>query len=193
MTVRKKSRRQSAKAQDNFSSKDARSQGSAKRKSKKSKSEIEKLRVATPTNSGLAFLAKEGLVVPDDLDPSEEFVELDLTGVPNGRVGASHSRWAVRHAHALYVLAVTQTKVKRLQRRIRVEKAKYRITHKGGKKFELDDEMALNPKIKKLEDKLVELETHAEIMEALMKGFEDYRNAASREMSRRDSERAQRS
>lgn len=138
----------------------------------------------------MQFLAQEGLIVPDDLDPSEEFVELDLTEASHKGVGAQHSRWAVRQAHALYSLAIHKTKLQRLDRRIRIEKAKYRVTHKGGKKFELDDEMALNPRIKKLEDKKLELEVQCEIIEALTKGFEVYRTAASREMSRRESEHA---
>lgn len=79
-----------------------------------------------------------------------------------------------------------------MQRKLRLEKAKYRIKNKGGKKFELDDEMALDKTIKKIEDKVVSLEIKSDLIEAVTKGFEIYRNAASREMSRRDSERAPR-
>lgn len=45
---------------------------------------------------------------------------------------------------------------------------------------------------KRLEKKMVELEAHAKILDAVIGGYEDVVKAASREMSRRDSERGPR-
>jgi hypothetical protein len=49
--------------------------------------------------------------------------------------------------------------------------------------------MERNKPIKKLLDRIMRLEIEAELVEAVLNGYEDIRNAASREMSRRDSER----
>lgn len=140
------------------------------------------------------WLSQAGLIVPDDLDPSDENVPLDFTGLSDRAVGALHSRFAVRHAHALYVRAQCASEILKLRRKLRLASGAFRI--RRGDEFRTDKalgEAFSRTKVgKKLERALVELETRANILDAVIGGFEDVVKAASREMSRRDSERAPR-
>jgi hypothetical protein len=166
---------------------------SVKKKSRPSNAEGngESLRVATPRNS--KFLAQRGLIVPDDLDPGEENVPLDFTEISDRLVGALHSRFAVRHAHALYVRASVETRLLRLRRKHKIELAKYRVKKADDFKTarELEASFAIGQGAA-IEGRIMELEAKSEIMGAVIDGFESIVKAASREMARRDSERAPR-
>jgi len=108
-------------------------------------------------------------------------------------VGALHSRFAVRHAHALYVRAGVATHLLRIRRKHRIELARFRA--KAGGKFntvKAADEAFSRGSGRKLEGTILQLEIKEEILDALIGGYEDVVKAASREMSRRDSERAPR-
>jgi hypothetical protein len=189
MSVEKKSRRQNVKKRRPSSSKDAPSANSVSKKSKPSNGKT--LRVATPTDSALRVLANAGLVVPDDLDPGEEHVPLDFTQPSSAAIGALHSRFAVRHSHALFVQARTATDLAVVRHELRQAEAIYRARHGDdhGAKWKLDTEMARSKRIGKLRNRVTELEIQLELVKAVTDGYEDLRNAASREMFRRDSER----
>lgn len=193
MTTKKKKKSQSPNVSrpKQRSTKAARSRSSVKMKSRQSR-ENEKLRVATPRTHS-KWLAQQGIVVPDDLDPSEEEISLDFTTLSNGAVGAIHSRFAVRHAHALYVRAGVATRLLRLRHKHRVALARYRSLN--AKRFKTDRELQSafsEEEGSQTEENIMRLEVKSEILDAVIGGFDDIVKAASREMSRRDSERAPR-
>jgi hypothetical protein len=194
MKKKKSSRSQNAKAQEHSISKAAHSQDSAKKKSKKFKDDVENLRVAVPTDSRWRVLQQEGLIVPDELDPHDENVPLDFTQPSNRAIGAIHSRFAVRHSYALYSLAKIRSRLVRNRRELRHKQAIFRARHANDfkNKYSLDDAMENDATIRKLLDRIMKLEVDGELVEAVAAGYEVIRNAASREMSRRDSERASR-
>ena len=190
MKPKKKSRRQSASAQRVSNSKAVRSQGIAKKKSKKLSRQS--LKVATPTDTRLAFLQNEGLIAPDEIASNEDRVPLDFTSLNFKLVGAVHSRYAVRHSHAIFRAAYYRVRVAYLQRDIRLLKAKKRakLSGKYKTKWQLDDALLKDKEIRELEDDLVDAEAKLTVIEALSAGYEDLRNAASREMFRRGVEKA---
>lgn len=159
---------------------------------KKSKPVERTLRIATPQN--IASLAQHGLIVPDDLDPDEEVINLDFTSLSNREVGAVHSRFAVRHAHALFVRAGIASERLRLQRKHRLALGAFRV--RRGSEFRTDraasEAFSATKDGRKLEKAMMEHEIKATMLDALIGGYEDVVKAASREMSRRDSERAPR-
>ena len=142
----------------------------------------------------MRFLASEGLVVPDELDPSAEDVPLDFTQPSSGAIGALHSRFAVRHAHALFVTARIATDLAHVKNSLRQREARFRATYADdfSAKWKLETEMSGDKRIRRLRRRQVELEVQLEMVKALTDGYEDLRNAASREMFRRDSERGPR-
>jgi hypothetical protein len=181
-------RNASARKQSNSSG--AHSGNSAGKKSKKSKSNDERLKIATPQDSKLRALKEAGLVVPEEIPTDEDHVPLDFTSLSNKDVGALHSRYSVRHAHAIYQMALLAAEIVRRKRDSRIEEAKFRVIHQGEKKTDVDAMMEDDEKIVKHRDRLAVLEARAEIMEAVAQGFDDLRNAASREMTRRIGEKA---
>ena len=189
MKPEKKSRRRNASVRKASNSKVVRSPGSAKKKSSKSK---ETLTVATPTDTRLAFLKNEGLIAPDEIASDEDRVPLDFTSLNFKLVGAVHSRYAVRHSHAIFRAAFYRVRVAYLSRDIRLLKAKKRakLAGKFKTKWQLDDALLKDREIKELEDDLVDAEARLTVIEALSAGYEDLRNAASREMFRRGVEKA---
>lgn len=189
MKPKKKSPKSNATQQRRRNSKGARSPGSASKKSAKSREEI--LKVRTPQNS--KWLARQGIIVPDKLDPSDETVPLDFTLLGDREVGAVHSRFAVRQAHALYVRAGVATRLLRLKHAQRIALARYRA--KYGKKFKTVKECEdafLSDDGAEHQETIVGLEVKAVALDAAISGFDSIVKAASREMSRRDSERAPR-
>lgn len=138
----------------------------------------------------MLFLKSEGLIAPDEIATTDDAVPLDFTRLNNREIGSVHSRYAVRHAHALFVTARYATELAALQRDLRFEQAQYRHLHKGDykTKYELDDAMALDTNIAKLEEQILEASARTEMLDALLKGYEDLFRAASREMTRRFAE-----
>lgn len=190
MTIRKKAHplKSSVSQREASSSKDALSRISARKKSK-SVNDSE-LRIMTPRN--IDWLAQSGLIVPDDLNPGEETVPLDFTNLTDRAVGALHSRFAVRHSHALYVRATFATEMLGLKRRNRIAQATFRVRSNSDYKTEkaLTDAFLLSKVGANLDKRMGELEIRIELTDAVLGGFEDVVKAASREMTRRDSERA---
>lgn len=129
-------------------------------------------------------------MVPEEIPTDEDHVPLDFTRLSNKDVGALHSRYSVRHAHAIYQLALLASEVVRRKRDLRIEEAKFRVTHQGEKKTDVDALMEEDTKIVKHRDKMAVLEAQLEIIEAVAQGYDDLRVAASREMTRRISETA---
>lgn len=142
----------------------------------------------------MRYLADEGIVVPSEIPSDEDSVPLDFTRLSRRDVGAVHSRYAARHAHAIFRAAVRASSIATIKRNLRFEKAKFRMGKQGEfkHKYELDDAMEFHPRIAKLEKRLLRFETELQVIDAVAAGYEDLRNAASREMSRRSSEQAQR-
>jgi hypothetical protein len=161
----------------------------AARKSKKS-SEAS-LKVATPTNRKLQFLKEAGIVVPEEIPSDEDHVPLDFTRLSSKGIGGIQSRYAVRHAHAIFNVARLATDEAHLKRDLRLVKAKFRLKHKGEKLNIVNAMMEDEDEIMEIEEKLLEVAMKMGVLSAVAQGYEDLRNAASREMSRRIGERAQ--
>jgi hypothetical protein len=81
-----------------------------------------------------------------------------------------------------------------LRRNHRMALAKYRSLNQRKYKTakELEAKFSVTREGRKLENTISKLEIRAEILGAVIGGFEDITKAASREMTRRDSERAPR-
>jgi hypothetical protein len=109
-------------------------------------------------------------------------------------IGHVHSRYAVRHAHSLFVHARLAGEAAMLARDLKVEEAKFRTLHKSDfkTKWELDDAILLDEEMMELRDRLTVAEIQEGIVEGLSKGYEGLTRAASREISRRASEQAPR-
>lgn len=118
---------------------------------------------------------------------------MDFTAVSDRAIGAIHSRFSVRHSHALYVRAGVAVALLRAKRRHRLELAKFRVRNESKYKTvkALEEAYSLGQG-SSLEQKIVQLEIKATLMDSIIEGFMDVVKAASREMSRRDSERSQR-
>jgi hypothetical protein len=182
------SRNASARKRSNSSV--ARSGNSVGRKSKKSSDGGERLKIATPTDSKLRALKEAGLVVPEEIPHDDDSVPLDFTTLSNRDVGAVHSRYSVRHAHAIYQVALLAGDLVRRRRDLRIVESKFRVIHQGEKKTDVDALMEEDEKIARYRDKISLLEAQVEIVGAIAQGYEDLRNAASREMTRRIGEKA---
>src|SRR5688572_25588776 len=155
-----------ARAQDNGNSRRVRGQESASQKSKKSSSE-KKLRVATPKDSELAFLAEAGLLITESLDVGEGDVALDLTKANNREIGRQHSMWAVFHSYAIHVLARLETQLADKERSYRIALAHFRAKHKTTfkTKWELDDAIITNKRLAKQADEIAELQRKIKLVE----------------------------
>jgi hypothetical protein len=190
MKPKKKSPRRNASAQKESNSQDATSAGSVKKKSKQSKTES--LKIATPTDTRLQFLQNEGLIAPEEIASDEDRVPLDFTRLDFKLVGSVHSRYAVRHSHAIFRAAYYRMVAAYINRDLRLLKARKRarLSKKYKTKWQLDDALLGDKEIKELEDDLVNAEAKLTVIEALAAGYEDLRNAASREMFRRGVEKA---
>lgn len=190
--MRKKipSRRLSAKAPPRTNSKGARSGGSAGKKSKKLQPSGERLTVATPQNSKLRVLAEAGIIAPNEIPSNDDSVPLDFTLLGNQEIGAIHSRYAVRHAHAIYHAALSSTNLVHMKRDLRIAQAKFRVLNSKEKKNVVDAMMEDDKHIAKLLDRIAKTEIEVQLLNAVAAGYEDLRNAASREMTRRIGEKA---
>ncbi len=192
--MKKKKQRPSpnARAPGRSNSKGALSRESVERKLQQSKEQPE-LRVATPTNKRLQYLADQGIIVPDELPPDESSVPLDLTPVSSEIVGKIQSEFRARHGYVLYEIAKLAGRRTSIKRALRLEYAKFRqkIAEEKAPKYEKDDQLALHPPIRKLEDEITEIEVKLDLLVAIAEGYMDYAEAASREITRRQNERAQ--
>ena len=117
---------------------------------------------------------------------------MDFTSLNFKLVGSVHSRYAVRHSHAIFRAAFYRVRVAYATRDLRLLKARKRarLADKYKTKWQLDDALLKDKEIKELEDDLVDAEAKLTVIEALAGGYEDLRNAASREMFRRGVEKA---
>jgi hypothetical protein len=138
----------------------------------------------------LQYLQKEGLIAPNEVSPESDAVPLDFTSLNNREIGSVHSRYAVRHAHAIFVAAKLSGTLAMIKRELRLEQAKFRIRNgkKYKTKYELDDAMQLDEGVFDIYQLQAEKEAELEVVNAVALGYEDLRNAASREMFRRSSE-----
>lgn len=154
------------------------------------KNAIKELRVSTPKERKLQWLAQAGIVVPEKIPPDEERVPLDFTRLSSRGVGELQSRYAVRHSHAVFNAALLESDILRLRRELRMAQAKFRIRHKEQPKNITDAMMEEDEEIATLYDQISEIEIKLTLMEAVVRTYEGIRNAASREISRQTAERA---
>ena len=190
MPTKKKSRHRNASRREQSSSKDAHSGNSVKKKSKKSKDKLDGLHVRTPKDSRYRFLKDAGVVVPEEIPSDEDTVPLDFTRLSNRGIGHLQSRYAVRHAHAIFAAAKLSADAASLKRELRLEKAKFRLHHKKEKVNVVAAMMDEDEEISALEEKLQEVEAKEDLLNAVAAGYADLRDAASREITRRMAERA---
>ena len=102
-------------------------------------------------------------------------------------MGAVHSRFCIRLAHALYIRAEIETQRLPLERRLHLAQARYRLRREGDFKTVkmLDSAMSLDSGIKKMTKQISQLEVKEIALDAVIKGYESIIKAASRDMSRR--------
>lgn len=137
----------------------------------------------------MRVLKDAGLVAPDEIPTDEVRVPLDFTELSNKGVGELHSHYAVRHAHAIFQAALNESRLVHLKRDLRIEQSKFRIRNKAEKKNVVDAMMEDDERIAHLLSRISEQEAILKLVSAVAEGYEDFRNAASREMSRRIGER----
>jgi hypothetical protein len=96
-------------------------------------------------------------------------------------------------AHALYVRSSVATRLVRLRYKRRLDLGRFRVKHSEDFKTvgELEAAFSTGPGLR-TERNLSNLEVKAEALDAVISGYESIIKAASREMSRRDSERSPR-
>jgi head-tail adaptor len=138
----------------------------------------------------LKHLAELGLIVPEEIPSDDDSVPLDFTSASNRDIGSLHSRYAVRHAHAIFQAAKTEGKIATLKRDLRFQEAQFRIRNGGQKLNVVNAMMEDDEKITKLRDRLSKVEIEHKLVESVAEGYADIRNAASREIARRGDERA---
>jgi hypothetical protein len=131
--------------------------------------------------------------VPDGAPADERRIPLDLTGLSSQGIGAIHSEFTVRLSYVLFQRAQTASHVMELKREIKIAKAiYYQENEDKEKKYEIDAAATLDPEIAKLEDRLLVQESFAAVLDGVIGGYEKIVEGASREMSRRSSERTSR-
>lgn len=130
-----------------------------------------------------------GLIVPAEIPSDDDAIPLDFTLISNQAVGAIHSRYAVRHAHAIYKAAEAGQDLGMLRRDLRMAQAKFRLLHPKQPKNITDAEMEEDEHIMHLLNRMARAEVDLKLIEAVAQGYDALRNAASREMTRRLGER----
>lgn len=135
-----------------------------------------------------------GLLIPESLDVSEVDVLLDLTLASNKEIGRQHSMWAVFHSYAIHVLARYETELEEARRlhRISTAQLRYKLKKDYSTKWELDDAILMNKRLRAEADKIAELERRVRLIEPVVESYAGFRHAASREISRRGQEQAPR-
>ena len=138
----------------------------------------------------MQFLADAGIIVPEEIPGDDDRVPLDFTKLSSQHLGALQSRYAVRHSHAIFNAAKLAADLAGLKRDLRLEKAKFRLHHKGEKLNVINAMMEEEESIAEIEEALSEVEAKVGILGAIAAGYEDLRNAASREITRRIGEKS---
>ena len=152
------------------------------------------LRIATPQGARFEFLKREGLIAPDEISSIEDAVPEDFTRLNNRELGAVHSRYAVRYSHAIYVHSKWVSDLVIAKRNLHLAEAKFSVRHKGDykTKYELEAAMESAAGINALRGFISTLEAQVAVLEGIAKGYDVLTKAASREISRRQSETAPR-
>jgi len=136
----------------------------------------------------LRFLQESGIIVPESLPADEETLPLDFTRLSYRGIGELQSRYAVRHAHAIYNVALLDADITNLKRELRISQSKFRILHKEEMKNISDAMMEDDLEISALLDQIAGVETKRTILSAVADGYAGIQAAASREITRRTSE-----
>jgi hypothetical protein len=140
----------------------------------------------------LQVLADAGIIVPEEISSDDDSLPLDFTLLSNRDIGSVHSRYAVRHAHAIFQAAKTQARAATLKRTLRFSEAQFRMKHSEEKLNVVQAMMEDDDQITKHRDRISKAEIELGLINAVAEGYEDLRNAASREISRRLGEQAPR-
>jgi hypothetical protein len=138
----------------------------------------------------LKHLAEVGIIVPDEIPSDEDSVPLDFTQLSNRDIGALHSRYAVRHAHAIFQAAKTEGKIAQLKRNLKFAEAVFRIERKDEPLNVVQALMEDDDDISRMRNRVSKAEVEHKLIDSVAEGYEGIRNAASREISRRMGERA---
>lgn len=131
-----------------------------------------------------------GIVVPEEIPTDDDLLLLDFTMLSNRDIGSVHSRYAVRHAHAIFQAARTQARIATLQRDLRFSEAQFRIRRKSQQLNIVRALMEDDEHITKQRDRVSKAEIEHVLITAVAQGYADIRDAASREITRRLGERA---
>src|SRR5262245_6620972 len=148
------------------------------------------LKISTPRTRALRWAKEAGIVVPGEIPLDDEVVPLDFTRLSSSGIGELQSRYAVRHAHAVFNAAIMESDILRLRREVKSEQAKFRVRDRGSPNNDVEAMMEDDAEIATLLGKISEIEIKLTVLEAVVKTYEGIRNAASREISRRSGERA---
>src|SRR5215831_5383815 len=161
------SRSRSARAQRPSNSSGVRSGSIAAKKSKQTSSDDGKLKIATPQNRRLRFLTDAGIIVPEEIPSDEDSIPLDFTRLSSKGIGGIQSRYAVRHAHAIFNVAKLAADEASLRRDLRMEKAKFRMRNKDEKLNVVNAMMEDEESIAEIEDKILEVQAKVVVLTAV--------------------------
>jgi len=149
------------------------------------------LKFAIPDSDQLPFTKDELLIPVKSNDCVREFVPLNFTTLSSREVGRQHSTWSVRHSHLIFLVGNLRAEVGNLKHDLKNAEAAWIVKHVGDykNKWEADYALAASKKIRRMRETLKRAEASLIRYEALSQSYEGLRNAASRELSRRASER----
>jgi hypothetical protein len=140
----------------------------------------------------LQVLRDAGIIVPEEIPSDDDSLPLDFTLLGNRDIGSVHSRYAVRHAHAIFQAAKTQARLGNLKRGLRVSKAQFRMRHNEEKLNIVQAMMEDDETIARQQERVDKAEIDLALINAVAEGYSDIRDAASREITRRIAEKAPR-
>jgi hypothetical protein len=138
---------------------------------------------------------KEGLLTPNRLeDDKSSYAPLDFTSISSRDVGKQHSNWAVRHAHIIFLIGNLRAEIGNSKHDLKNAEADWLIKHGTNHKTKYAAEAAMrkSKRITRLRDRLRAAEASLTRYEALAESYRVLREAASREIARRQDERASR-
>lgn len=165
-------------------------------KTKTKKAKNGKLKFAIPADiERLEDYVKEGLLTPVRLDDDKaSYAPLDFTSISSREVGRQHSTWAVRHSHIIFLIGNLRAEIGNAKHDLKNAEAEWMIKRGDNYKTKYAAEAAMrkSKRITKLRDRLQQAEASLTRYEALAESYRVLREAASREIARRQDERASR-
>lgn len=168
----------------------------AKPKAKNKVKSVGKLNFIIPADiDQYTDYVKESLLVPARLDDDKSsYAPLDFTSISSREVGQQHSNWAVRHAHIIFLIGNLRAEIGNAKHDLKNVEADWLIKNGGRYKTKYAAEAAMrkSKRIVKRRERLQRAEASLIRYEALSESYRALREAASREIARRQDERASR-